>query len=542
MSDRRREKRYDAIVASPGLALGPVVHVAARPSQTRTAGTPEQERAALEAALDRAAHELNTLADSCTETAAEILEFQTALLDDEDITGPAFDAVGRGRPAHEAWTDVLDGEMADYRSGDDETFQARASDLEDLRDRVLGALSGRNPKHETPSPDPSTDSIYVADDLTPSRFVETDWRCFAGIALRAGSTAGHVAVLARARGLPMVVGLGDAVRALADGTPAVLDAETGVVVSHPSADTIRETRSRLAERARTAEAEERYLKAPAITADGQRVSVMINVDDPTVLDTIDPATCDGIGLTRTEFLFHGSAGLPSEERHYRAYRAVVRWAAGRPVTIRTLDAGGDKPIPGLTQDDETNPFLGLRGLRLSLARPEVFRVQLRALARAAVEAPLKVMVPIVTVPEEFEAFRSLFDQVVTDLRAEGVAAARPALGMMVEVPVAAMTAERFPAEFFSIGSNDLVQYATAAARDNAALAALADPRNPAVLELISRVVEAGRRMGVEVSLCGEIAGEPEVIPLLLDRGLRVLSVAPSRLAATKAAIAGYRAG
>ena len=542
MSDRRRAKRYDAGVASPGLALGPVVHVATRPSRDRAAGTPEQEHTALQAAIDTAAGELTTLADGCTETAAEILKFQTALLDDEELTGPAFAAVDGGRSAHDAWADALDGEIADYRSSGDETLQARASDLEDLRDRVLAALTGQDPDPGVPGGGASTDSIYVADDLTPSRFIETDWRHFAGIALKAGSTAGHVAVLARARGLPMLVGLGDAAGALADGARTVLDAENGVVIAHPSADTVREMGNRIAQRARAAEAEERYLATPAVTADGERVSVMINADDPAVLATIDPATCDGVGLTRTEFLFHGDAGLPGEERQYETYRAVVHWAAGRPVTIRTLDAGGDKPIPGLTPDGETNPFLGLRGLRLSLARPEVFRVQLRALARVAAEGPLKVMVPMVTVPAEFAAFRSLFDQVVDDLRAAGVAAARPALGMMVEVPAAAMTAERFPADFFSIGSNDLVQYTTAAARDNAALATLADPRNPAVLELIGRVVEAGRRMGVEVSLCGDMAGEPDLSPLLLDRGLRALSVAPARLAATKAAVAGYRAG
>ena len=188
------------------------------------------------------------------------------------------------------------------------------------------------------------------------------------------------------------------------------------------------------------------LDRPATTADGERVLVLVNVDDPALLAALDPRHCDGVGLTRTEFLFQG-ADLPDEETQLRAYAAVLRWAAGRPVIIRTLDAGGDKPIPGLTPEDERNPFLGLRGLRLSLARQDVFRVQLRALARAAAQGPLKVMAPMVSAPDEFEAFVALFEEVVAELAAAGVAAARPALGMMVEVPAAALNVAAFRGGF-----------------------------------------------------------------------------------------------
>jgi phosphotransferase system enzyme I (PtsI) len=211
------------------------------------------------------------------------------------------------------------------------------------------------------------------------------------------------------------------------------------------------------------------------------------------------------------------------------------------VTIRTLDAGGDKPIPGLTPEGESNPFLGVRGLRLSLARPDVFRVQLRALARAAPLGKLKVMVPMVTAPYEMAEARRLFEHAVAELRAEGVAAALPPFGMMVEVPAAALTAADFPADFYSIGSNDLVQYTTAVSRDSGALGRLYDPSNPAVLELIGRVDEAGRRLGREVSLCGDMAGDPALVGHLLRLGLRSLSVAPARLAGTKAAVAAWPA-
>jgi phosphotransferase system enzyme I (PtsI) len=238
---------------------------------------------------------------------------------------------------------------------------------------------------------------------------------------------------------------------------------------------------------------------------------------------------------RTEFLFAGE-GLPDEETQYRVYRRLAEWAAGKPVTIRTLDVGGDKPVAGLTAAGESNPFLGMRGIRLSLARPEVFAVQLRALARASCHGAVRIMLPMVTVPEELEAARARVDAEVAALRTAGVPAARPPIGIMVEVPAAALAIECFDAAFFSIGSNDLTQYVTAAGRDIAAVADLANPLNPAVLRLIRMVAEHGRASGREVSLCGDAGGDPEAVGALLAAGLRSLSVAPSALAATKAAI------
>ena len=259
-----------------------------------------------------------------------------------------------------------------------------------------------------------------------------------------------------------------------------------------------------------------------------------------MVDGIDPAHCDGIGLTRTEFLFaHGLGEAVSEEAQFKIYAHLLDWARGRAVTIRTLDAGGDKPIPGLTPEGETNPFLGLRGIRLSLSRPDVFLPQLRALARAAARGPLKVMLPMVTVPREVEATRGLLQQVLAELAREGLPAAMPRLGMMVEVPAAALNVAAFDVEFYSIGSNDLVQYVTATSRDCAAVAGLHDPLDPAVLELIGRVVAHGSATGREVGLCGDMASDSRYLPALLDLGLASLSVAPSRLAKVKAQIARH---
>jgi phosphotransferase system enzyme I (PtsI) len=246
---------------------------------------------------------------------------------------------------------------------------------------------------------------------------------------------------------------------------------------------------------------------------------------------------------RTEFLFRNGRRLPDEEEQYRAYRRLLEWAGDKPVTVRTLDAGGDKPIAGLTPENETNSFLGVRGLRLSLARPDVFRVQLRALGRSAVHGNLRVMWPMVTVPEEFTAAAALLDDELALMRGQGIACARPPLGMMIEVPYPALLPELFPmAAFFSIGSNDLTQYLAAASRDNPAVASLADSAYPAVAIVIARLADFCAKSRIELSICGDLASDIEKVPDLLAQGLRSLSVAPAALARVKAAVCRSRVG
>jgi phosphoenolpyruvate-protein phosphotransferase (PTS system enzyme I) len=536
MNEAGREIVLQGIAASAGLALGRIAIQRVCHGSRRTPGTPAEEHDALQAAMAVAAEQLEALAGTVEErAAADILEFQIALLDDEDLIAPVFARIAGDALADSAWRETLDAEIAAYRASGDEVLEARSADLSDLRDRVLDILSPQ--AHAAPAVN-GEQAIYVAEELTPSRFLETDWTRFRGAAIKEGSAAGHVALLARARGTPLVIGLGSAFETLRDGTVALLDAERGQLVLDPSPATVGDAQRRLAEQAASAASHARFLARPAITADGERVEVLINVDDPALLAAIDPEHTDGIGLTRTEFLFRGP-DLPDEARQYQAYADILKWAAGRPVIIRTLDAGGDKPIAGLTPAGESNPFLGLRGLRLSLARPKVFTVQLRALARAAVRGSLKVMAPMVSTPAEFDAFRRLFEEVVDTLLAEGVEAALPPLGMMVEVPAAALCASNFDADFMSIGSNDLVQYVMAAGRDIGSVRTLYDPGNPAVLELIDRVVDSGARHGIEVSLCGDMASDPAFVPRLLELGLRRLSVAPATLGAVKAAIASW---
>jgi phosphoenolpyruvate-protein phosphotransferase (PTS system enzyme I) len=522
------ERRLKGRSASPGFAAGPLVALTDERAQRKASGDPTFEAAVLRNALAVASTELAELVAGGTGAAADILGFQIALLDDAALVEPAHAAIAQGAPADVAWSAALDAEIAHYSSVEDEHFRARAADFRDLRDRVLTIIAGS--AAATPPP---AGAIIVARDLAPSRFLGLDWSQGGAILLQAGSPTSHVAVLARARNIPMIVGL--------DCDPgdlkgeALVDGDSGEAVVEPT----RETRH-LFEESRTAALKRqmdigKLLEKPAHTHDGTRVALHLNLADPADLAGLDPRICDGIGLVRTEFLFNGV--LPDEDAQYAVYRRFLDWADGRPVVIRTLDAGGDKPMAGITIDGESNPFLGLRGIRLSLARPGIFRVQLRALARAAAHGAIKIMLPMVTVQAELAAARAMLDEEIAKLNAAGYSARRPPLGMMVEVPAAAIAIDSFDADFYSIGSNDLTQYVTAAGRDIGAVADLADVLNPAVLRLIAQVARHGREAGHDVSLCGDAGGDPFVLPHLLFAGLRSVSMAPSAVARAKAAIA-----
>src|ERR1700687_2878252 len=446
MDDRthRSARRIEGKSAAPGIAWGPLVRLTPAKYDARQHRSAAEEHQALVDALAASQARLISLAHEAgdDDEAEAILAFQIALVEDDNLTAPAFASIAGGEVANRAWSAAIDSEIASYDGASDPYFRARASDLRDLRDRVLRHLSG-----EADQTVPAG-VIVAADDMPPSTFLATDWRD-GGLVLRRGSPSSHVAILARSRGVPMIVGI--EVDQLEDGTDALLDGDAGLLIVD------RDTRMRAIYRRRRAEQSQvrqaaASFSGPALTATGESVRVMINVTGLAELSDLDPAYVDGIGLMRTEFLFQGREKLPTEEEQYQIYRRMVEWAAGRPVTIRTLDAGGDKPIMGLTQPGDINPFLGVRGVRLSLRHLDVFREQLRALARAAVAGNLKVMIPMVTVPEELDRCRMLLEQALEDLRREGLEAQLPPLCMMVEVPAAALTMEDFNADFFSIGS------------------------------------------------------------------------------------------
>ena len=520
---------YRGRTASIGFAHGPFVRVDADTGGERVAGSLVEEALALRKAIDTASGQIAELAAIAGGEAAQILEFQVALLEDEDFIEEIFAAIGEGDAADVAWRSALDAQIADYNSAEDEYLKARSSDLADLRDRVIMILRGGGGQAvRIPG-----GAVVCADDLPPSRFLEIDWSGGGGLALLRGSPTSHVAMLARARGIPMVVQLG-AVPEL--GATALLDGEGATLELDPNSEQLRLFEKRREIHRKSRASARAILRRPTALWRGERIKLFINIQHVDDLAHADGQYADGIGLMRTEFLLTERGGLPDEEAQFAAYDAVLRWAGQRPVTIRTFDAGGDKPVPGFTLDGEANPFLGIRGLRLCLARPEIFAVQLRALARAAVRGNLKVMFPMVTSADELEAGRKLFADIVQRLQADGIDAMLPELGIMVEVPAAALAVSSFKASFFSIGSNDLAQYVLACDRSNGALAPLMDPLHPAVLELIARTAEHGRRAGISVSLCGDMASDPRCLPALLNCGLRELSVTTSALAQIKQTI------
>lgn len=526
---QRAAQRFEGRSAAPGVALGPLVHLAPAKHDARQYRSAGEEHEALADALASSQADLTRLVGAVEDADAQaILSFQIALLEDDNLAAPAFALIAGGGAANRAWSAAIDPEIASYDQADDPYFRARASDLRDLRDRVLRHLAGEADRAVPAG------AIVAADDMPPSMFLATDWRD-GGLVLRRGTPSSHVAILARSRGVPMIVGVD--VDHLRDGADALLDGDAGLLILDPDPDMRADGCRRRAQQSEARQAVASF-SGPALTASGERVRVMINVTGLAELEGLDPADVDGIGLMRTEFLFQGREHLPTEEEQYQIYRRMVEWAAGRPVTIRTLDAGGDKPVAGLTQPGELNPFLGVRGVRLSLRHPDVFRAQLRALARAAVAGNLKVMIPMVTVPWELDRCRALFTEALDELQREGIKAQLPPIGMMVEVPAAALTIEDFNADFFSIGSNDLIQYVAAASRDEPQLLELARPSR-AVFGLIGHVVEHADRTSRETSLCGDLAGDPLHVAALLDQGLRIFSVAPGALGPVRAAIAGY---
>src|SRR5271155_1342735 len=407
MDDRahRAGRRVEGRSAAPGIAIGPLVRLASAGQATDQKRSAAEERQALADALAASQAALALLARQVGGDEEEaILSFQIALAEDDNLAAPAFARIAGGEGASHAWRASIDPEIASYEAASDPYFRARASDLRDLRDRVLRHLAG-----EADQVVPAG-AIVAAEDMPPSMFLATDWRD-GGLVLRRGSPSSHVAILARSRGVPMIVGVD--VDHLENGTDALLDGDAGLLIIDPDSDMRARYGQRRAEQSEARQAMASF-NGPALTATGEPVRVMINVTGLAELRDIDPAHVDGIGLMRTEFLFQDRETLPTEEEQYQIYRRMVEWAAGKPVTIRTLDAGGDKPIAGLTEPGEINPFLGVRGVRLSLRHLEVFRAQLRALARAATAGNLKVMVPMVTVPEELDQCRVLLEQAVEE--------------------------------------------------------------------------------------------------------------------------------
>jgi multiphosphoryl transfer protein len=455
-----------------------------------------------------------------------ILEAQALMLDDPALLEGATQLMAQGKPADEAVAAAMAPFAEMLRASADPVFQARAVDVEDVVEQIRRALHGVS---QAPPP-PAQPSILVARDLAPSQTAGLDRALVVGFATEQGSATAHTAILARALGLPAVVGIAGLVDAVQDGDLVLLDGEQGTLMIDPSDEAVAAVRP-LAR----AEAD----PEPAVTRDGRRVEVGCNaasIDD--ALRAAD-AGADGIGLLRSEFLFLGSDRLPTEAEQVALLEQVTAAMAGRPVILRTLDVGADKPLPALPQPPEANPALGVRGLRLQLLRrPDLLLDQLRAALRVAAGHPLRLMFPMVATVDEVRQAKALLEQARRDVNPNAVNGVRMQVGIMIEVPSAVVGADLLAAEvdFFSLGTNDLTQYAFAADRTNPELAPLADSLHPVMLRMIDQVVKAARRHNRWVGVCGEMASDLWAVPLLVGLGVDELSVHPPIVARIKAAI------
>jgi phosphocarrier protein FPr len=536
----RDRRLLPGVAASPGIAVGPVrrlVRVAAhaRASGERAAGGPPPDEAErFDAARAEVAAEIRatraSVAARAGEPAAEIFDAHLLVLMDDEVLAPVRDAIAEGRTALDAWRAAIDATAARWRALEDPYLRSRAEDVEAVGDQVAEALSGGG------SLRPSGAGVLVAADLTPAQTAALDPDLVTAVATARGGPTSHAAVLARSIGLPAVVALGDRVLELGDGIELLVDGDAGTVRIEPDERDRADAEGRAAA-ARAAETKARAAAAePALTRDGTIVEVMANVGRPADAAAAATSGADGVGLLRTEFLFLDRDRMPDEDEQTQAYRVVADALGGKPVVLRTLDVGGDKPLPYLPVAAEANPFLGLRGLRLGLERPDVLRTQLRAAARTARDRPIRVMFPMVTTVDELRRARAIVDEA----RAGLGDAAPPELriGAMVEVPAAALAAAALAevVDFFSIGTNDLAQYTLAAERGNPAVAGLSDALHPAVLRLIEATVAGASVRGLAVAVCGELASDAAAVPILLGLGVRELSVAPPAVPRIKAAV------
>lgn len=524
-------------VGASGGAGGTVAGNGRRPGDLAT------ERGRLAEALDRCATELEALAVQTAARAGEeigaIFEAQALFARDPGIVGPAVALVVAGSSAEEAIVRATS-EQADVLAAvDDDYFRERAADVRDVGRRVAAILSGAQ-RPDLWHPDGSP-AVLVAADLDPSAVATLRPELVAGIALAGGAPTGHAAIVARALGIPLVLGLGTALTDVADviGVEGAVDGSEGRLLIQPSAADLLE----LERQGSAASPGHGSSRSGGSSPNG--VSIVANVASPLEAEAAARAGAEGIGLVRTELLFLGRTAPPSVGEQRATYARILEVMGGRPVVFRTLDVGGDKPAEWQSVEVEANPALGVRGLRLGLRRPGLLDDQFAALIEAAAGRELRVMLPMVSTREELEAARARLDAVRARLVANGTGVASSVqLGVMIEVPSAAIMAGALAeaADFFSIGTNDLVQYVMAADRTNPELADLASALQPALLRLIDVVVRAAHRRGRHVAVCGEAAADPAVIPFLVGLGVTELSVGPGSVAPVASVVEGLDVG
>lgn len=526
---------------SPGVALGPVYLFESAPCEEQEAyceaGEIDNELARFKAALADAGGELDALAARCEDgEQGKIFAAHREILEDEEILDMVAEGITeRGEAAAWAVYKAYDEFIGIVEKAPDPLIAARAADLKDVRGRLLRVLRGEQEKNLSALPGPC---VVVAVDLLPSDTATLDRANVLGIITQEGGATSHTAIIANSYRIPAIVGVAGCTGLLPAGETVGVDALTGEVYLQPSTDITAALEEKRKSHLLKTALEDEYLNKPALMSDGTKYEIGVNIGDVCPPDTF--AHCSFVGLFRTEFLYMKGSRLPDEQEQYEAYSAVAKSAGGRPVTLRTLDIGGDKSLPYMQLPQEQNPFLGLRALRLCFARPELLRTQLKAALRAAAHGPIWIMLPMVGSIEDIRAGKAALEAARAELDSEEKAYGQVKLGIMVEIPAIAAVADiaAQEANFASIGTNDLCQYLCAADRMNPSVSPYYQSFSPAMVRTLDTVISAFNRAGKPVSVCGELAGDPRGALLLCGLGLRKLSMDPSRIAGVKAALAG----
>lgn len=536
-------KMLKGIAASDGVAVAKA-YLLVQPDlsfETVTVEDISAEEARLDAALAASQDELSVIREKAVESlgeeAAAVFDAHLMVLADPEMTGQIKETIrAKQVNAEAALTEVTNMFIAIFESMDDNPYmQERAADIRDVTKRVLANLLGKK------LPNPATideESIIVAHDLTPSDTAQLNKKFVKAFVTDIGGRTSHSAIMARTLEIAAVLGINNITELVKDGDILAVSGITGEVVINPTEEQIAEFKA-AGEAYAKQKAEWAQLKdAPTVTADGKHFELAANIGTPKDVEGVNDNGAEAVGLYRTEFLYMDSQDFPTEEDQYEAYKAVLEGMNGKPVVVRTMDIGGDKELPYFDLPKEMNPFLGYRALRISISETgnQMFRTQLRALLRASVHGKLRIMFPMVALLTEFRTAKGILEEEKAKLVAEGVAVADDIeVGIMIEIPAAAMLADQFAKEvdFFSIGTNDLIQYTMAADRMNEQVSYLYQPYNPSILRLLNNVIKAAHAEGKWAGMCGEMAGDQTAVPLLVGMGLDEFSMSATSILRTR---------
>jgi phosphoenolpyruvate-protein phosphotransferase len=524
------------VCAVPGFAVGRATRIERREIEVTEQGSgAAHEREELDRARSNVRLRLERVRNAGGAARQEIISAHLEFLDDPTLNESAHEHIAQGKSAGYAWRDAIRRSIAALESLDDSRLRERADDLLDVEAHVLLALAGEARPMHLPLPE---QAVLLADDLLPSELTALDGRRLVAVALSGGGATSHVAILAAAMEIPMLIGLGPELRNIAEGQTLIVDADNGTLYSAPTAEAVAKGRSTVEARLARSAALRLAAAKECHSLDGTRVEIFANLGSVTDAIAAVASGAEGCGLLRTEFLFIDRETAPTEDEQVQAYQSIANTLGGRPLILRMMDVGGDKPLRYLPLPPEANPALGLRGVRTALLHPNLMRTQLRAALRVQPFGVMRLLIPMVTDLLEILAVRRVIDELAAELKLEG----RVSLGAMIETPSAALTAAVLiqAVDFLSIGSNDLTQYTLAMDRGHAELARRTDALHPAVLQLIAAAAIAGDAAGKLVAVCGGVAADRTAVPILLGLGVRELSVVPAAIPALKRQIGGLR--